>query len=136
MAVSKDRFRDIGLLVLRLAFGGMMLTHGVPKLLAFSEKADSFPDPIGVGSALALTLAVFAEVVCAGLVIVGAFTRLAVIPLMVTMAVAAFIVHGSDPLERKELALLYLAAFLVIGLLGAGRHSVDARLPSRFDVLK
>lgn len=123
---------DIGLLVLRLFFGGMMLTHGIPKLMGFADKMDSFPDPIGLGSPVALALAVFAEVACAILVALGAFTRLAVIPLIITMAVAAFIVHADDPLGRKELALAYLAAYAAIGLLGAGRYSVDQKLPSRF----
>ena len=132
MKLDRDLMRDLGLLLLRLAFGGLMLTHGMPKLLGFAEKADGFPDPIGLGSAVALSLAVFAEVVCAALVVLGAFTRLAVVPLIVTMAVAAFIIHADDPLGRKELALLYLGAYLAIGLLGAGRFSVDARLPKRF----
>ena len=132
MKLDRDLTRDLGLLLLRLSFGGLMLTHGIPKLLGFAEKADGFPDPIGLGSAVALSLAVFAEVVCAAMVVLGAFTRLAVVPLIVTMAVAAFIIHADDPLGRKELALLYLGAYLAIGLLGAGRFSVDARLPKRF----
>ncbi len=113
-----------------------MLTHGIPKLLGFAEKMDGFPDPIGLGSPVALALAVFAEVFCAGAVVLGAFTRLAVVPLIVTMAVAAFVIHADDPLGRKELALLYGLAYLAIGLLGAGRFSVDAKLPDRFAKLK
>jgi len=136
MASRKDTFDDVGRLLLRLMFGGMMLTHGVPKLLGFAEKMDGFPDPIGLGSPVALTMAVFAEVFCAVAVVLGAFTRLAVVPLITTMAVAAFIVHADDPLGRKELALLYGLAYLAIGLLGAGRFSVDAKLPARFAKLK
>ena len=136
MAAPKDTRSDVGLLLLRLMFGGMMLTHGVPKLLGFADKMDSFPDLLGMGSTVSLTLAVFAEVGCATLVALGAFTRLAVVPLVITMAVAAFIVHGDDPLGRKELALVYLGAYLAIGLLGAGRFSIDAKLPARFAKLK
>ncbi len=136
MASRKDTLEDVGRLLLRLMFGGMMLTHGIPKLLGFAEKMDGFPDPIGLGSPVALALAVFAEVFCAGAVVLGAFTRLAVVPLIVTMAVAAFVIHADDPLGRKELALLYGLAYLAIGLLGAGRFSVDAKLPDRFAKLK
>lgn len=136
MASRKDTLEDVGRLLLRLMFGGMMLTHGIPKLLGFAEEMDSFPDPIGLGSPVALALAVFAEVGCAVLVVAGAFTRLAVVPLIVTMAVAAFIVHADDPLGRKELALVYLVAYLAIGFLGAGRFSIDAKLPARFAKLK
>jgi len=136
MASRKDTRDDLGRLVLRLTFGGMMLTHGIPKLLGFADKMEGFPDPLGVGSPVSLTLAVFAEVLCAGLVLLGAFTRLAVVPLIVTMVVAGFIVHANDPFGRKELALAYGLGYVAIGLLGAGRFSVDARLPARFAKLK
>jgi putative oxidoreductase len=136
MASRKDTLEDTGRLLLRLVFGGMMLTHGVPKLLGFADKMDGFPDPIGLGSTVALSLTVFAEVLCAGLVTLGAFTRLAVVPLVITMAVAAFVIHADDPLGRKELALVYLGAFLAIGMLGAGRYSLDSKLPARFAKLK
>lgn len=119
----------LSLLVLRLLGGGGMLAlHGVPKLLAFSEKAATFRDPLGVGSTASLALAIFAEVVCSVLLILGAFTRLAVVPLLVTMLVAAFVVHAADPWSKKELALLYVAIFLPLLLAGPGRWSVDARM--------
>ncbi len=63
----------------------------------------------------------------AGLVIIGFKTRLAAIPVIITMAVAAFIVHAADPLGTKEMAILYLIAFTVIALLGAGKYSVDRK---------
>ena len=44
-----------------------------------------------------------------------------------TMGVAAFIVHGADPIGMKEKALLFLFGFLAIALLGAGKHSVDRK---------
>jgi putative oxidoreductase len=53
---------------------------------------------------------------------------LAAIPATITMFVAAFIVHFGDPIETKEMALLYFFAFLVILLSGAGKFSVDGYL--------
>ena len=47
-------------------------------------------------------------------------------PLMITMVVAAFVVHGADPFGKKELALLYGAGALTLMLTGAGRLSIDA----------
>ena len=47
------------------------------------------------------------------------------------MGVAAFVVHGSDPLGDKELALLYLVCFAAVGALGAGKWSLDAVLKRR-----
>lgn len=118
--------RDIGLLVFRTVFGGLMLIqHGYPKLTNFSDKAGSFPDPLGVGTELSLALAVSAEFFCALLVIIGLATRVAAIPLIFTMAIAAFYIHGADPLGDKEMALLYGTAFLTLFLSGPGRLSLD-----------
>jgi putative oxidoreductase len=136
-ASTKNELRDdLALLLLRVAFGGAMLSHGVPKLMAFGERADSFPDPIGLGSPVALALAVFAEVFCAAGVAIGLLTRLAVIPLIVTMGVAALVIHGDDPFGKKELPLLYLSAYVAIGIMGAGRFSVDRFLPERLAKLR
>ena len=44
------------------------------------------------------------------------------------MLVAAFIVHGEDPFQKKEFALLYAVPFLMLIFTGAGAFSVDARL--------
>jgi len=119
---------DLGLLILRLSLGGMMLTHGLPKLLNFSERANSFADPIGLGSSFSLFLAVGAEVGCSLLLILGAFTRLAVLPLMVTMLVAALIVHSADPFAKKEMALLYFFPYLTLLLTGPGKFALDTWL--------
>ena len=74
--------------------------------------------------------AVFCEVVCAVLLIVGLLTRPASLGLVFTMAVAGFVVHGADPLfmgggPSKEPALLYLAAYLLLLFTGPGRYSLD-----------
>jgi|TARA_R100000479_G_scaffold165038_1_gene104144 putative oxidoreductase len=112
------------LLFLRLTFSGMMLTHGIPKLLNLIQGDLEFGDPIGLGPTATLVLAVIGEAICPLLIILGIKTRIAAIPTIITMAIAAFLVHGSDPLARKELALLYLFGFIVIALLGSGRFSL------------
>jgi putative oxidoreductase len=117
----------LGLLILRISFSGLMLVHGIPKLLEVLQGDFSFGDPIGVGAALTKILAVVGEVICPLLMIIGYKTRLAAIPAMITMFVAAFIVHGSDPFSSKEKALLFGFAFLVIALAGAGKFSVDRK---------
>lgn len=119
---------SLGLLLLRALAGAMMLPHGWSKLAASGELAGKFPDPIGLGEPTSLALAIFAEFFCALLVIIGLGTRVAAIPLIVTMLVAAFVVHGADPFAKKELALLYAAAFLPLLFTGAGEYSVDAKL--------
>lgn len=123
---------SLGLLLLRLLLALLMLPHGWSKLSAFGELAGNFPDPLGLGSTVTLIIAIFAEVACSLLVLVGLGTRVAAIPLVITMLVAAFAVHGADPFAEKELALLYATAFLPLMFTGAGSYSVDARLtPAR-----
>lgn len=122
---------SVGLLVLRVAFGCFMLVHGLQKAMGFSAMSESFPDPLGVGSQLSLMMAIGAEVGCSVLLIVGLGTRLAVIPLALTMIVALFVIHGADPWKVKELAAVFLAVYVIIFITGPGRFSLDATLLSR-----
>ena len=121
---------SLAMLLLRLTAGGSMLTHGIPKLLHFSEKAPHF-DPIGLGGPLSLGLVVFAEVLCSILLILGIGSRFVTIPLMITMLVAIFVVHWNDPFGKKELALLYLVMYLAIFIAGAGSFSMDAGMSGK-----
>ena len=103
IVVPNRKFLSLGLLILRVLVGITMLTHGVAKLTSFSELSATFSDPIGLGSTLSLILIIGAEIGCSLFVIVGAFTRLATIPLIFSMLVVIFIVHASDPFQMKEL---------------------------------
>ena len=103
----------------------MAYAHGWPKLMGFAEKASSFPDPLGIGHELSLALTVFAELVCAVLLALGAATRWAAIPFTITMVVATFIIHADDPFAKKELALLYAALSLCLLCTGPGNLSID-----------
>ena len=117
---------DLAKLILRVCPAIMMIYgHGWSKLKRIIAGNWEFSDPIGIGPIASLLLATFAEVVCSLAVIAGFRTRLAAIPLVITMLVAAFIRHGANPWERKELALLYGVVFVVVILLGPGRFSLD-----------
>ncbi|WP_203296623.1 DoxX family protein [Luteirhabdus pelagi] len=115
----------LGLLLMRLGFSGLMLTHGIPKFIQLINGNFDFGDPIGIGPTASLILAVVGEFVCPILVILGIKTRISAIPIIITMIIAAFVVHAADPLGRKELALLYLIGFLVIALMGGGRFALS-----------
>lgn len=118
---------DSGLLLLRVALGGMMIYgHGYGKIFRlFGGEEISFSDPFGIGPAASLALVVFAEVVCALLVMIGLFTRWATIPLIIAMFVAAFYAHIDDPFSRQEKALMYMAGFLTLLFTGGGYYSLD-----------
>jgi putative oxidoreductase len=118
---------DIAALLLRVCFGFTMLFgHGWGKFLKLiGDGPIKWADPIGLGPEISLGLATFAELFCAGALIIGLFTRLATIPLIITMGVAFFIVHIDDPFNKMESPLMYMTAYIAILLLGAGRFSVD-----------
>ena len=118
---------NIGLALLRIVPSALMLTHGIPKFQRLISGEIEFGDPIGIGPTPSLFLAVIGEVLCPILLILGFKTRWAAIPAAITMAVAAFIVHAPDPLQKKELALLYLVLFVTIALLGPGKYSIDRK---------
>ena len=123
---------SLALLFARVVAAGSMLgLHGWKKWEKFGELKETFSDPLNVGSATSLVLTIGAEVGCAALVVVGLFTRLASVPLVFTMAVAAFWVHAGDPWAKRESALIYLAVFSVFLATGPGRFSVDAALFKR-----
>ena len=124
---------DIAMLLLRLTFGGLMLlNHGWGKMIKlFTEDPIRFADPIGIGMAPSLALTVFAEALCAFLIVIGLGTRLATIPLIITMLVAVFVIHWADPFGDKEMALLYLIPYLAILLMGPGKISLDSMIKSK-----
>jgi putative oxidoreductase len=124
-AVKPSRL-DLALLILRLSVGGLMLTHGYPKLLTMLDGGgEQFPDPLGVGGKMSLYLVVFAEFICAILLILGFGTRFALLSLMICMAVAVFMFHANDPFGDKEHGLLFLLPCITLWLTGPGRYAVD-----------
>ncbi|HMR43801.1 MAG TPA: DoxX family protein [Saprospiraceae bacterium] len=118
---------DIALLILRLTFGGLMLAaHGWPKFQKLLGTAPvEFSDPLGIGVQNSLISAVFAEVVCSIFVVLGWFTRWALIPLIFTMLVAIFLIHWDDPFQKMEKAIIFCAGYLSIFFAGPGWYSID-----------
>ena len=125
--MDSNKRSDLGLLILRIAVGAAMIYgHGWGKLLKLtSGDPIKFADPFGLGPEISLVLVVIAEVLCSLLLIVGLFSRYATIPLIVTMLVAIFMVHIQDPFGRMEKAILFLAVYLSIFLMGPGAYSLD-----------
>lgn len=123
---SSSPLTSLGLLILRVSISALMLVHGVPKLLGYRELSTTFPDPIGLGSQLSLILAIGAEVGCSLLLILGLGTRLAAIPLAITMLVALFVVHADHGWAKQEIPALFLLVYTSLIFTGAGKFSLDA----------
>ncbi|SHH31933.1 DoxX family protein [Chryseobacterium oranimense] len=124
--------KDIVLLAVRVFVGFAMLSHGFPKLQMLLEGGKiEFFDFIGLGPLVTLVLTVIAEFVCSILLILGLFTRFSLGFLIFTMIIAAFVVHGADPFEKRELSLIYLSVYLLLMAFGAGKVSVDHMIEKR-----
>lgn len=118
----------MAIFVARLWFGfTMLVVHGLGKLLHFSNIVGGFPDPIGLGQHTTLTLVVIAEVFAALFLVLGLFTRLASLVLVIDMFVAYLMVHKAEigGQGTGELAFLYLAGYVTLLMTGGGLFSLD-----------
>jgi putative oxidoreductase len=116
----------IASLILRVGLGSLMLVNaGLDKLMHYGQNSSRFADPFGIGPEVSLALVVFAEFFCSAFLIVGLFTRLAVIPLIIAMLVAVGFAHKWQVFGDGATAALYLVGFLAILFLGPGKASLD-----------
>ncbi len=116
---------DFGILVLRILTSLLMIfPHGWSKLANFTTKLNTFPDPLGISSQASLTATVFTEFFLSIFILLGIKTRWSALPLLFTMLVAAFIVHGNDPWMRQEKAVLFGVVYLSLFFTGGGKFSI------------
>jgi putative oxidoreductase len=117
---------SVALFIFRVGIASaMMIQHGLKKLQSFGAKSGSFADPFGIGSTTSYSLVVFAEFFCAAFIILGLFTRLAAIPLIINMGVALFVAHKGQFFGEGEMAGIFLICFITLLLTGPGRFSLD-----------
>ena len=87
---TSEEYLNILVLLLRISVAAFMITHGLPKLSKLLAGGEiQFGNPIGLGPTLTLILVVFLEFVCSIFIAIGLGTRLASIPLMITMIVGS-----------------------------------------------
>lgn len=127
---------SVVLLALRLLFGLLLMSHGYQKLSHFDAYwGGAFPDPLGLGSNVSLALSIFAEFLCPIAVVGGFLFRLALLPMLATMAVAFFFVHGGSVAEG-ELAFVNLMALLLLYAAGPGFYAADTLIADRLGLWK
>ena len=123
---------DFGKLVLRLGLGGLMLFHGVHKLLNGLDPIKSMLAAHNMSETIAYGV-YLGELVAPVLIILGLFSRIGGLLIAADMVVAV-VLAGLPRLTMLapsggyalELEVFYLVSALAVTLLGSGRFSVGA----------
>lgn len=128
-------------LLIRIMVGGVFLSEGIQKFLYAADVGSGRFAKIGLPNPEFLGPFVGGfEIVCGVLVLLGLFTRLAVLPLLVIMTVAVLstkipilqesgfwkMAHAS----RNDFCMVMGSLYLLV--VGAGRWSLDARWSTRW----
>ena len=119
---------NLAMFILRVGAGVLMIHHGYDKLVKFNQMAPNFMNFLGMNGTLSLALVVFAEFFCSILLMLGLFTRIASIFLMISTFVAVSDAHQYDVLGKGEHASLFFIIYLTILILGPGKISVDGMI--------
>ncbi|MDV2864268.1 DoxX family protein [Phytobacter ursingii] len=121
---------DFGRLLLRLTVGGLMLFHGLHKLIGGIDGIAGMLVAKGLPGFIAYGVLI-GEVVCPALIILGILLRPAALVLAFTMVVAWLMVDVSATFELEktgawaiESLVYFFVAALALAFLCAGRYSV------------
>lgn len=121
--------QDLGKFILRLGVGGLMIFHGIHKIIHGHDmiieqlSAKGFPTWMWIGVPIG-------EIIAPILLIVGAFTRLSSVLIAFTMVMSMVLVKGGGSFALSpatgglgaELNLLYLVGALAIAMIGPGSY--------------
>ena len=132
MEIKNDFLRnnDLGLLLLRLSVGGLMLFHGIHKLVYGVGFIGGMLAQLGLPSFIAY-FSLAAELVAAIMIVAGLWTRLDAVIMAGNMVVAILIAHlGTfftvDPVTggwAVELPMLYLLGAAALAFTGGGKYA-------------
>jgi putative oxidoreductase len=121
----------------RLVIGWVFLQSGWGKLHSL-EKVVGFFTQLGIPAPeFQARLVACTEFVCGALILLGLATRIATIPLMITMVVALLTALKSDIHSLSDLfgtsEFLYIALLAWLGVYGAGPISLDRVVARKMD---
>ena len=123
-----DTAFNIAMFLLRVGVGVLLLPHGYQKLIHFGEIKSKFMNFMGIGSTISLALVVFAELLCAALLVFGFLTRFAALVVFILFCVIVFKVNNGNIFGKGEGEALFLLASFAVLLVGPGKYSVDGAM--------
>lgn len=103
----------------------LMIVHGLKKIGVGVGMAEVVPNPLHLPETINQYFAAGANLVAPVLVILGLFTRLAILPILAVTLTGYFVLHLHSPLLVKDVPFMYSIVFLVILVLGPGKYSID-----------
>ncbi len=114
------------MLLFRLAVSlELIVVHGLKKVGVGVSTAELIPNPLHLPELLNQYFATGANLVAPLFIILGLFTRLAILPVLAVTLTGYFVLHLHDALLVKDVPFMYSIVFLLILVLGPGKYSVD-----------
>ncbi len=132
----------LGLLLIRIIIGVLMAFYGYEKLIHFNEMAVSdfwskYVNFLGFTGKIPLTLTIFAEFFCSLFLIIGLFTRLSLIPLIICMGFIILSIEKFQILNKGDNgfeishAFLYFIIYVALFFTGSGQYSLDYKITKK-----
>ena len=133
---SLEGLRSVALLLGRLAVGLVFLSTGWGKVQNVAKVTQFFESLHIPMPGLNAVVVGWSELLCGGALVLGVMTRLATIPLVVSMIVAILTakrgdIHGFFDLVAFE-EFTYLVVLVMIAILGPGALAIDHILAKRY----
>lgn len=124
--IAAERIIHLPLLFLRVAVSlEIMIVHGLKKIGVGVAEAEKVPDPFNLPYALNQFLATSANLFFPLLVIIGLFTRLAILPTLAVTSMGYFVIHWNDSLIERDIPFMYTMVYLFLLFTGPGKYSID-----------
>jgi len=131
-----DKAQHLALLVYRVLLSAELIyAHGLKKLGVGVAEAEVVPNPLHLPEAFNSLFADAANLVFPLFVIVGLFTRIAILPILAVTLTGYFVLHFHDAPLIKDTPYMYSLGYLLLLVMGPGRYSLDAYIFKRSDHL-
>lgn len=120
---------DLSILVFRVAISiQLIVVHGLKKIGIGTEMAEKVPNPFHFPELINQIFAISSNLLFPIFIIMGFYTRIATIPILIVTLSGYFIVHWNDTLLQSDIPFMYSMAFLLVAFTGAGKYSIDSKL--------
>lgn len=117
---------NIAMLFFRVAISvELIIAHGLKKIGIGVLEAEKIPNPLHLPEAINQSFAIASNLFFPVFIMVGLFTRFAVLPVLAVTLTGYFLQHWNDTLLEKDMPFMYSVSCLLILFLGPGKYSFD-----------